>query len=229
MRRIRTLSRTRRLVLALVVGGAVFAVATAVQASIPDASGVIHSCYKTNTGSLRVIDSPGSACGSSEKPLNWSQRGPTGPTGPAGPSFGDGKFSEAIVGLITCAGNEVLTLPLTVSKPSRIFGIGAAYFDPNGSAAEDAIVNVQLRDASDTTTLAETGAAGESVDAPANGTAYLDAANVLLTAPDGTSVYTAQPGTFVLRLEVNPAGNCTAVGSFVAGEHLSYLLLGTTP
>ena len=48
-----------RLLAALIVGGAIFGIAAAVQTSIPDATGVIHGCYKTNTGSLRVIDSPG--------------------------------------------------------------------------------------------------------------------------------------------------------------------------
>ena len=45
MHRLRDLSRGGRVLVALVVGGAVFGIATAVQASIPDASGVIHGCY----------------------------------------------------------------------------------------------------------------------------------------------------------------------------------------
>ncbi len=40
MQRLRRLSRGGRFLLALAVGGAVFGIATAVQASIPDASGV---------------------------------------------------------------------------------------------------------------------------------------------------------------------------------------------
>jgi hypothetical protein len=77
------------LLIAVVVGGVTFGIASAVQASIPDANGVIHGCYKTNTGSLRVIDNTGSSCAASETPLTWSQRGPTGAkgaTGAAGPS-----------------------------------------------------------------------------------------------------------------------------------------------
>ncbi len=52
----------RRLVVALAVGGAMFGVATAVQASIPDSSGIVHACYNTSlahgspTGALRAID-----------------------------------------------------------------------------------------------------------------------------------------------------------------------------
>jgi hypothetical protein len=43
-------------------------------ASIPDSGGMIHSCYKTMSGDLRVIDSEaGQNCLASESPLAWSQ------------------------------------------------------------------------------------------------------------------------------------------------------------
>ena len=64
MQRLRRLSRGGRFLLALAVGGAVFGIATAVRASVPDASGVIHGCYNTSlahgspTGALRVIEPP---------------------------------------------------------------------------------------------------------------------------------------------------------------------------
>ena len=92
--------------MALAVGGAVFGIATAVQASIPDASGVIHGCYNHSlahgspTGVLRVIDTakPDGNCASWETPLNWNQGGVTGPTGagasgttgPTGPTGASG-------------------------------------------------------------------------------------------------------------------------------------------
>src|SRR5262245_33224832 len=44
MSRLRGVSRGGRILLALAVGGAVFGIATAVQADIPD-NGVIHGCY----------------------------------------------------------------------------------------------------------------------------------------------------------------------------------------
>ncbi len=88
------LGKGSRLLLALAVGGAVFGIASAVQASIPDANGVIHGCYaKAGTpsqGDLRVSDS--GICKPTENPLTWNQKGvtgatgPTGPTGPVGPS-----------------------------------------------------------------------------------------------------------------------------------------------
>ena len=93
MNRVRGLGRGGKLVLAVVVGGATFGVATAVQASIPDASGVIHGCYhrtanpSTRPGALRVIDTAlGQSCYGDENPLNWRASGTTGPTGATGPT-----------------------------------------------------------------------------------------------------------------------------------------------
>ena len=91
MLKLRYPSKSRRLLLGLAVGGAVFGVASAVQASIPDANGVIHGCYNTSvaqgnpTGGLRVIDTAKNGnCASWEMALNWNQTGPSGPTGPKG-------------------------------------------------------------------------------------------------------------------------------------------------
>jgi hypothetical protein len=78
------LSRGGRLLVGLAVAGAVFGIATAVQAAIPDASGVIHGCYQKNAGNLRVIDPKTDSCHSSEIGLNWNQAGPTGARGPSG-------------------------------------------------------------------------------------------------------------------------------------------------
>ncbi len=36
------------------------------KALIPDTSGVIHGCYKNNSGTLRVVDSPSQACAGGE-------------------------------------------------------------------------------------------------------------------------------------------------------------------
>ena len=55
-------------------------------ATIPDSSGVIHGCYKTSNGSLRVIDSPAVQCDPrNETAISWSQTGPQGSQGAPGP------------------------------------------------------------------------------------------------------------------------------------------------
>ena len=77
--------------MALAVGGALFGIASAVQASIPSPNGVIQGCYgKPGTpqkGQLRVRDaSQGEQCRFYENTLDWNQIGPTGVTGPTGPT-----------------------------------------------------------------------------------------------------------------------------------------------
>jgi hypothetical protein len=77
----------RPALVALAIVGALLVAGGIAYATIPDASGVIHGCYKTNQGTLRVIDTDkGQACASSETSLDWSQTGPQGPQGPTGPS-----------------------------------------------------------------------------------------------------------------------------------------------
>ena len=70
----------RRVAVAFVVVVAIAAAATA-YASIPDANGVIHGCYNSDNGALRVFGKSKDfqQCNAGEKPLDWSQTGPTGP------------------------------------------------------------------------------------------------------------------------------------------------------
>jgi hypothetical protein len=83
----------RAALVTLIAAAGLFGIATAVQASIPDSSGVIHGCYRsqlsgtaaTPRGALRVIDTGnGEACASGESSLNWNAKGVTGPQGPQG-------------------------------------------------------------------------------------------------------------------------------------------------
>ena len=90
MRWLKTLGRGGRVVVALAVGAALFGIATAVQAAIPDGQGVIHGCYQKNAGTLRVIDPATTSCHVGEIGLNWSQTGPKGLTGPKGTTGAQG-------------------------------------------------------------------------------------------------------------------------------------------
>jgi hypothetical protein len=84
--------RTRRGMLVAAASIAVLVIAAGVAyGMIPDASGVIHSCYTTSNGALRVIDTDaGGACKKGETSLNWNQTGPQGSTGPQGPAGQNG-------------------------------------------------------------------------------------------------------------------------------------------
>jgi hypothetical protein len=142
MRRLRGLSRGGRLVLALAVGGAVFGIATAVQASIPDANGVIHGCYaKAGTpsqGDLRVSDS--GICKPTENPLSWSAKGvsgatgPTGPTGPVGPSTLLTNYTSS-----QSFSNTAFTAVATLTLPTGSYALSGivAEFGPNVATTYD--------------------------------------------------------------------------------------------
>ncbi|HST24582.1 MAG TPA: hypothetical protein VLJ76_01180 [Gaiellaceae bacterium] len=83
---IRSLAVAVALAVGVAIGAALFGVATAVEAAIPDSTGVIHGCYKKSGGKLRVVDqTAGQSCASDETPLSWSQTGPQGAAGPQGP------------------------------------------------------------------------------------------------------------------------------------------------
>lgn len=98
---------------ALVIGGTAYA-------SIPDSAGVIHGCYVTGTGQLRVYDSESTTskkCASNERSLSWNQQGPAGPTGPSGPAGPTGP-----------AGPAGPTGPTGPQGPAGTSGAAHAYF-----------------------------------------------------------------------------------------------------
>lgn len=69
----------RKFVAAVVVAAVGITVGVA-WSSIPDGSGVIHSCYKTSgayKGQVRIIDSGSESCETAETALNWQSGGIT--------------------------------------------------------------------------------------------------------------------------------------------------------
>jgi hypothetical protein len=82
----------QRITVGLAVLACALGATAVVKASIPDGGGVIHGCYKTNQGTLRVIDTAlGQTCSNGETALNWSQTGPAGPQGAPGPQGPQGQ------------------------------------------------------------------------------------------------------------------------------------------
>lgn len=67
------------MVVAAVAGGVAWA-------TIPDAGGIIHTCYSQATGTWRPIDYPTAKCKSGETQLDFNQKGVKGDTGPQGPA-----------------------------------------------------------------------------------------------------------------------------------------------
>jgi hypothetical protein len=54
------------------------AVSTIVFAAIPDGNNVIHGCYSSANGDLRVIDNASASCNANEISLLWARSGLTG-------------------------------------------------------------------------------------------------------------------------------------------------------
>jgi Collagen triple helix repeat (20 copies) len=77
--------RRRIRVLVALLAALLAGIATAVAlAAIPDSNGVIHGCYTTASGSLRVVNAS-SECFVTETPLDWGVEGPAGAAGSQGP------------------------------------------------------------------------------------------------------------------------------------------------
>jgi hypothetical protein len=111
------LAAAAAIVVLILIGGAV------IYATIPDAGGVIHGCYKADIGLLRVIDNAVTGSLPNETQLNWNQTGPqgapgpqgaTGPQGPAGPQGipGDNNvLTEGISVDLGASASKSLTVP----------------------------------------------------------------------------------------------------------------------
>jgi hypothetical protein len=180
---------------------AIFAVAGGVAyASIPDASGVIHGCYRTSTddqkGQLRVVEDPGN-CRNNETAIQWNEQGDQGPQGLPGPPGQDG---DPFSGTFTSP-NGLFTLSVTnagieLSGPSsRIRLTGGGGIELRSATGVDVVA-----------TGAVTVQAGTAVGVEAAGGATIEAGGVLSVR--GSAV------------AVNPAAGCAPaarLGDMVSG------------
>jgi len=124
----------------LVVVAVMLAAGGMAYASIPGPDGVIHGCYNTNKGDLRVLDPSSSkkdlsSCGKDETPLDWNQTGPAGAKGPTGPSDGwDGQASGTVP---TYPGSIVLSGGATGIPPGSYLISGQVDADRLGSGSAE--------------------------------------------------------------------------------------------
>jgi hypothetical protein len=103
----------------LVAGGVAYA-------TIPDSNSVIHSCYATKGGGLRVIDTgAGESCNPKESPLDWNAQGPKGDQGPAGISGLDQYTHSASIP----PGGWILNVDCPTGKLAISGGWNASGFD----------------------------------------------------------------------------------------------------
>ena len=119
----------RNLVAYLALGISLAVTGGVAYSAIPDANSVIHGCYVTATGELRVIDTEASGtCRGGETPLDWNQKGQpgvpgaTGAQGPPGLATTYGRSAGGPVALHD-PGQKKTVVSLTVPRGSYvIFG-----------------------------------------------------------------------------------------------------------
>jgi hypothetical protein len=87
LRRLRGWITGRPILLATTVAAALLGAAGVAYATIPDSSGVIHTCYSKSRATWRPIDHPTEQCKSNEESLSWNQAGPPGTPGPSDAYF----------------------------------------------------------------------------------------------------------------------------------------------
>ena len=149
--------------LALAVA-ALFAIAGGIAyASIPDAAGVIHGCYRTSLddqkGQLRVVSEPGN-CRNNELPIAWSVTGPPGPPGPPGADGEDGEDGEPFSGTFTSP-NGQYSLSVT-DAGIRLAGIGSTILLDATGIRVDSATTLTLRSGQDTSLRAGAGLTAEA-------------------------------------------------------------------
>src|SRR3954470_3480263 len=77
--------RRQRLRYAVIAATVLFGgLATSALAQIPDSNGVIHACFHTSNGGIRVVNDA-SECSTSEEELTWFQSGAPGSVDATGP------------------------------------------------------------------------------------------------------------------------------------------------
>jgi hypothetical protein len=183
--------------LALVViagaGGATSALAT-----IPDAQGVIHACYKASNGVVDVIDDAVTTCGSGEVDMSWNIAGPAGPQGPVGPAGAQGptgpQGSQGTSGPSGPQGRSGAAGPAGVAGPAGLAGPAG----PNGSVGPQGAKGPGL-DFGKAYALS----CFDSLDCGCNCDRFSGLCDLLLGP-----MITCEDGTQVHELKVETAGQC---------------------
>jgi hypothetical protein len=98
-------------------------------ATIPQSSGVIHGCYQTSGGSLRVIGTNptvgGGKCSPGETALDWNQ---TGPQGEAGTAVAFASVSR--LGDVAAAGSKNVSAANVTHPADGLYCFGGLGFTP---------------------------------------------------------------------------------------------------
>jgi hypothetical protein len=129
-----------------------------------------------------------------------------------------------------CDVPQVLSIPFSVSREALVYTSANASLSANGNAGTSAIMKVELRDGTNSSTLAQAGFGSWAYTANATDRRSMDVSGVLKTGISSPSEapFVAVPGqNYVLRLVVSlNGGTCTGSSALLDTSSLSYILLG---
>jgi hypothetical protein len=153
------------------------------------------------------------------------ERGPQGETGPAGPTFGDAASAPSTYGHPACTPMTPVTKTITLDHRGLLFALSQGQFYANGGSGSNQTANqLVLHKAGDTTTLASTPQEFVYTHWPeAAGGPFTSGG--IMTDSSG-SPYVADPGTYVLELQVEAFGTCGATNLGIVDPGLSVVQLG---
>jgi hypothetical protein len=184
------------LALVFAMGGGAYA------ALAPVHDGVIHTCYRSSNGSLRVVRA-GARCGRRERALAFNQRGPVGARGSVGPTGATGKTGAAgrtgATGKTGSRGQSVTSTTLPAGNASCPAG-GSGFGSISG------------------TTYACNGAAGVFASVDATGTLAGDKNVTAATTGSSTGVY-------CLKLPATPSMGVASVRGDAATRGFAEVLI----
>ena len=122
------------------------------------------------------------------------------------------------------------TLPVSVGKESLLFATARAGVQANANANASTLMNVELRNADNTTTLASTGFSSQAFSANSTDVRDLVSEGVLKSGVSSPSEarFVLKPGVdYVLRMTVSlNGGTCTGSSPMIWSSSLSYIVLG---
>jgi hypothetical protein len=129
-----------------------------------------------------------------------------------------------------CNSPEVLSIPFSVNKESLVYASGHAEVQANGNPGVGTLMDIDLRNGTNTTTLAQAGFSSQSYSSDATDIRSLVAEGVLKTGISSPSEapFLVTPGNnYVLRLNVRLNGStCSPSSPVLWDSSLSYILLG---
>lgn len=147
------------------------------------------------------------------------------------PSFAGSGNSVYTGGTTFCSSNQVSTIPISVTRRSRLYASAHGDVVANGNANASTIMNIELRNGANTTTLARTGFGSNVLSANAVDIRPLEAEGVLksdISTPSEAPFVLTPGNNYVLRLMVSlNGGTCTGSAPYLWDSSLSYILLGT--